>query len=67
MVEYSFDLFIESLRPHKRGRITHLIEAYSDIEYGYIWEWGPIVYIDIHGWMGEHVRALKIFGKEFSW
>jgi hypothetical protein len=59
--------FIETLRPEKRGLVTHLIDAPTDTEYGWILELGPIVFLKIKGWRGEQITILKLFTKELVW
>ena len=64
---YSLDGWIESLKPHKAGHTTYLIDSISDRRYGWIFEFGPLVIVHIDGFFGERIRALKLFEREWQW
>jgi hypothetical protein len=59
--------FIEILRHEKRGFVTKLIDAPTEVTYGYIIELGPLTIFKITGWHGERVTCFKFFKHEFLW
>ena len=64
---YSMQGWIESLKPRKEGCTTYLANSISREEYGWIFKLGPLVIVNIDGFYGERIRALKIFRKEWQW
>ena len=64
---YTMMGFIESLRPHKEGFTTYLVDSISQQTYGWIFEMGPLVIVHVDGYRGEKVRALKLFQREWTW
>jgi hypothetical protein len=64
---YSTIAFIESLRSEKHGFVTRLIDAPTDVTYGWIFELGPLVILKITGFKGERVTVVKFMQHEFMW
>jgi hypothetical protein len=64
---YSTMAFIETLRQEKHGLVTLLIDAPTDVTYGWIFELGPLVIFKITGFKGERATIVKIFQREFVW
>ena len=64
---YSTMAFIETLRQEKHGFLTRLIDAPTDVTYGYLIELGPITIFRITGWRGERVTVVKFMQREFVW
>jgi hypothetical protein len=66
-MQYSTLGFIETLRPEKRGLVTHLIDPISGAAYGWIFELWPVTMLRVHGWRGERITVVKIFEREIVW